>query len=134
MKKQFFSVREARRLLPRVKPWAARMVRLAGGLEQFREEVKRFSEKGSANAGGPAGTAYVENLVALQACVRELQQLGCLVKGVQEGLVDFPHWMEGREVYLCWKHGEDDIRYWHEVDAGFAGRTPIAEEDSKERS
>ncbi len=134
MKKQFFSLEEARGLLPRVKPRVAKMVRLAERLQQFQPQVKRFSELGTANAGGPDGTAYVETLMALQLCVQQVQELGCLVKGVQEGLIDFPHWMEGREVYLCWKHGEDDIAYWHEVDAGFAGRTPILERDSKEKS
>jgi hypothetical protein len=47
---------------------------------------------------------------------------------VDQGLVDFPHLKEGREVYLCWKHGEEDIRYWHEIDAGFAGRKRIPED------
>lgn len=132
MTKRFFSLAEARALLPRVKRRVARMVRLAGRLVEFQEEVKRYSQKGAENAGGPAGTAYVENLVALQLCVGELHELGCLVKGVQEGLIDFPHLKEGREVYLCWKHGEDDIGFWHEVDAGFAGREPIRESGDSE--
>ena len=47
------------------------------------------------------------------------------MKGVEPGLVDFPSLREGREVYLCWREGEDQIDFWHEVDAGFAGRQPL---------
>ncbi|HLV01558.1 MAG TPA: DUF2203 domain-containing protein, partial [Acidobacteriota bacterium] len=61
----------------------------------------------------------------LHGYLAKIQDAGCLVKSVDEGLIDFPHIRDGREVYLCWRYGEDDIEYWHEVDAGFAGRTPI---------
>ena len=55
----------------------------------------------------------------------ELEQVGCLFKGFENGLVDFYALREDRLVYLCWKLGEAHIAYWHEVDAGFAGRQPI---------
>lgn len=55
----------------------------------------------------------------------ELEQVGCLFKGFENGLVDFYALREDRLVYLCWKLGEEHIAYWHEVDAGFAGRQPI---------
>ena len=61
----------------------------------------------------------------IQDCVGELQALGVEFKGFDLGLVDFPSEMEGRTVYLCWKLGEDAVMYWHEVDAGFAGRQPL---------
>ncbi|MDE0506470.1 MAG: DUF2203 domain-containing protein [Candidatus Poribacteria bacterium] len=48
-----------------------------------------------------------------------------MIKNIDPGLVDFPHLRDGREVYLCWQFGEDEIRYWHDVDAGFAGRQPL---------
>jgi hypothetical protein len=50
---------------------------------------------------------------------------GCELKGVDEGLIDFPSEREGRVVYLCWRLGEDAIRWWHEIDSGFAGRQPL---------
>jgi hypothetical protein len=89
--------------------------------------LERLADSASNNTGGPEGTAYLEDLVRLQNYLKQIEEKGCLVKNLQEGLVDFPHLKEGREVYLCWKYGEEDIRYWHEVDAGFAGRTPLLE-------
>jgi hypothetical protein len=57
--------------------------------------------------------------------VDELTEVGCLLKGFEDGLVDFYGLREGRMVFLCWKLGEESVAHWHELDAGFAGRQPI---------
>ena len=57
--------------------------------------------------------------------VGEPEGIGCEVKDVQTGLVDFRAMRDGRAVYLCWRLGEEDIAFWHELDAGFAGRQPL---------
>ncbi len=61
----------------------------------------------------------------LQEYVDELRQLGVEPKNGPEGIVDFPALMDGRLVYLCWKLGEPEVLFWHELDAGFAGRQPL---------
>ena len=127
MKQRFFSLEEARRLIPTLEPLVGRLVSLSGQLEKFREVLKKVQPNASSGGGMAEGADYVTRLLALQACVEEVQELGCLVKGVQEGLVDFPHLKDGREVYLCWKLGENDIGFWHEIDSGFSGRTPLSE-------
>ncbi len=65
-----------------------------------------------------------EQAEVLQGFVDELSELGVELKHPLEGLVDFPAWLDGRQVYLCWKLGEDRVRYWHDAEAGFAGRQP----------
>lgn len=62
---------------------------------------------------------------AVDALVVELQELGCHFKGFQEGLVDWYSLYAGRPVFLCWRRGEAEIGWWHQVDAGFIGRQPI---------
>jgi hypothetical protein len=62
---------------------------------------------------------------ALQQLIDELDATGAVLKGIDEGLLDFPSLREGRVVYLCWRLGEDTISYWHEMDTGFAGRQPL---------
>ncbi|HEY6290706.1 MAG TPA: DUF2203 domain-containing protein [Terriglobia bacterium] len=57
--------------------------------------------------------------------IKQIHEIGCVVKDLDEGLVDFPTLREGREVYLCWKLGEERIGYWHGLDEGFAGRKPL---------
>jgi hypothetical protein len=67
--------------------------------------------------------ARAERLAAeIRAGIERLAALGVEMKGIDEGLVDFPSEREGRVVYLCWRLGEPDIEHWHELDAGFRGR------------
>jgi hypothetical protein len=62
----------------------------------------------------------------LQEYVDELADVGCELKDFQTGLVDFIGRHQGRDVYLCWKLGEEKIEYWHELHTGFAGRQTVA--------
>jgi hypothetical protein len=129
MEKRFFTVEEARRLLPKVKRVARSMVESAQDLEEFKETARLLAELNSQDAGSERGAAYLAVILSLQTCIADLQEIGCLVKSVQDGLIDFPHLREGREVYLCWRFGEKDIQYWHDADSGFAGRTPLLDRD-----
>ena len=61
----------------------------------------------------------------LNELLAEINGLGCELKGLDEGLIDFPTERDGRTVYLCWRLGEERIAYWHELDTGFAGRQPL---------
>ena len=69
-----------------------------------------------------AAQELIERLNKLGA---ELRELGCELKGIDEGLIDFPAEREGRTIYLCWRLGEDAITHWHEVDTGFGGRQSL---------
>ncbi|HEX4142380.1 MAG TPA: DUF2203 domain-containing protein [Pirellulales bacterium] len=75
-------------------------------LEQIEEELEKDGER-------------------LQVYVDELRQLGVEPKSGAEGLVDFPSLMDGRVVFLCWKHGEQEVLHWHELESGFGGRQPL---------
>ena len=71
----------------------------------------------------------IERIVErLQTLQQELADVGCEPKDLTDGLVDFPAVHEGRQVWLCWKLGEPEVAWWHELDGGFAGRRPIDEE------
>jgi hypothetical protein len=63
--------------------------------------------------------------------VKELGELGIELKDFDTGLIDFPSQMDNREVYLCWRLGEEEVAHWHEIDAGFSGRRKIASESVK---
>ncbi len=125
MSHRLFSLAEARALLPQVRLLVERCQEILKRLQAFGPQVKEFADQAPQDAGGGAGTLYVEYLIVLQSYISRIQEPGCLVKDLEGGLIDFPHLRDGREVYLCWKYGEEDIEYWHEVDAGFAGRTKL---------
>jgi hypothetical protein len=131
---RLFTLDEANALLPQVRELlasiraqAAQLSELQRRLEAFREQKRHGEHEVAGEAGlvqqmlGEANRIGTE----LQQTVRELLSLGCELKDVQTGLVDFPALREDRTVYLCWRLGEDEIRYWHELDAGFAGRQPL---------
>ena len=78
-----------------------------------------------------------EKMTQLQEAIERIHETGCVVKDLDQGLIDFPAMRGGEEVYLCWKLGEERIEFWHGIEEGFAGRKPLdsdGEEDSEEPS
>jgi hypothetical protein len=125
---RIFTLSEARSLIPRLRRLLATVIREREQLLNLRIEIDRAREKAEHDGGSPYGTAYLSHLIKFSEAVQEIEYLGVIVKDFRTGLVDFPFELEGRIVYLCWKPDEDEIGWWHEIDAGFAGRRPLAEE------
>jgi hypothetical protein len=78
------------------------------------------------HGGGWPGRPVAQATLELQRAIAELQAADIVVRDVVRGLVDFPAVRDGDEVYLCWLVDEPEIEHWHELDAGFAGRRPLA--------
>jgi len=124
-----FTLGEARSLMPRLRKLLARVSKEREALLDMRVEIDMAREKAAEGGGGsPMGTIYIAHLIAFSEAVQEIEYLGVQVKDLRTGLVDFPYDRDGRIVYLCWKPDEDEIAWWHETDAGFAGRQPLTEE------
>ena len=122
-----FTVQEANALLPDVRKIVGKIQRAHRKLSHYRGDAKKASEAAERGGGGfPNGVAYASDLLALTAALSELEDLGVQLKDFERGLVDFPSLRDGRVVLLCWQLGEgDELEWWHDVDAGFAGRTPL---------
>ena len=58
--------------------------------------------------------------------IEDLESIGVVLKGLEQGLLDFPAKRFDEEIWLCWKEGETEIKFWHEKDSGFMGRKPIS--------
>lgn len=124
---KIFTVQEANALLPEVRVIAGKIQRAHRKLSQFREDAKKAAAAAEQGGGGMAnGVAYAAILTELTTQLAELEALGVQLKDFERGLVDFPSLRDGRVVLLCWQLGEgDELEWWHDVDAGFAGRTPL---------
>ena len=124
---KIFTVQEANALLPEVRIITGKIQRAHRKLSQFRDEAKEAAEAAERGGGGMAnGVAYATILTELTTQMAELEALGVQLKDFERGLVDFPSLRDGRVVLLCWQLGEgDELEWWHDVDAGFAGRTPL---------
>ena len=119
-----FSVEQANAALGWV---AERLDRLRAAHERLTDEEARAALGAAAptNGGGAPGLVVSDGFLALQSALRELQEMEIVLRDLDRGLVDFPSVREDREVYLCWEEGEDEIGFWHELDAGHAGRQSL---------
>ena len=124
---KIFTAQEANALLPNVRTIVGKIQRAHRRLSHYREDAKKASEAAERGGGGFVdGVAYAAVLTELTAQLAELEALGVQLKDYERGLVDFPSLRDGRVVLLCWQLGEgDELEWWHDVDAGFAGRTPL---------
>ncbi len=129
-----FTPEEANEALARVRPLVERMVARRSAHAAALERQEELEGRIRGNGGGipPAvlaeAAAEVEREAgALAQLVDEIAEQGAQVKDLDEGLIDFPARRGGETVLLCWKLGEHEIRYWHRVEDGFAGRRPLEE-------
>jgi hypothetical protein len=122
-----FSVEEANALLPTVRGILLRIRQAHNRLLSFQTAARHAAEGAEQGGGGmPEGPRYVSLLVKLFSDTSELEALGVQLKDYARGLIDFPSLRDGRVVLLCWQMGEgDQIEWWHDVEAGFAGRQPL---------
>ncbi|HVX41377.1 MAG TPA: DUF2203 domain-containing protein [Gemmatimonadaceae bacterium] len=129
---QFFTVEQANRTLPLVRKIVDDVVRQH---RRWRETILELDLVAStARMDDPRDRAeeLERNAQALAKEIdgyqRELEALGIQLKDKRLGLVDFPSEIGGRHVLLCWRLGEPEVQFWHEVDAGYAGRQPLSPE------
>lgn len=127
----YFTRAQAEALLPRLGASLHEIQTLRAELAEREHELHEAHLRLESNghtppddlATLPAEIADLSRRIADHA--REVAESGAIVKDLDSGLLDFPALRDGREVYLCWRLGEDHIGWWHEVDAGMSGRLPL---------
>lgn len=120
-----FTLQEANETLNSIRPLMDEVQQIRLRILEKQPEAWPAIEKSVGNGGNRALSSMVQDFEKLEALIHNIQATGVLIKDVNLGLLDFPALKEGREVYLCWQYGEGEIAFWHEVEAGFAGRRPI---------
>jgi hypothetical protein len=104
-----------------------RIERMRTAREQLGDEEARaaLSEAAPGNGGGQPGMVVSEAFLHLRNALVELSEMDIVLRDLERGLFDFPTMRDGREVYLCLEDGEDEIAYWHDIEAGYGGREPL---------
>jgi hypothetical protein len=120
-----FSVQEANDLLPELRELLLGVREVRQSLIVEWERAQPVLRAASTNGGGKEASGYVSELTRLNLLLQEFNRRGVIIKDFERGLVDFPHWRDGREVLLCWELSEERVQFWHEVETGYAGREPI---------
>ncbi len=128
---RYFTLEEATALLPRLTAILVETQKRKRALDRLRRVLTSAAVK-AAGDGQLVERQLAEKRRAMEEEARrveemagQISELGCELKGVDEGLIDFLTQLEGREVYLCWRLGEEHIAYWHELHVGFAGCQPL---------
>jgi hypothetical protein len=116
-----YTVEEARALLPDVRLWLDGLDKCAGRLETLDSKVAALLARGC-DAGGKPVNDLMRTLAECRNVLLQFHRRQIQVKDLKRGLVDFPSFRDGREVFLCWERDEDDIEFWHDLESGFSGR------------
>jgi hypothetical protein len=130
-KRKYYTVEEANKALPLVRMIVGDIVRQDRIVDDLQQRLSTLTKE----RRRPSNDVYAEEIAQFQAeldaedgklrsYVEELRKLGVELKG-SDGLCDFYCVMDGREVFLCWRLGEPEVSYWHDLDAGFEGRKPL---------
>ena len=122
---RLFTLAEANSLLPQLEDCMEAVQRGKAILMRTKKEIARASANASFGGGSPSGPHYIGALEQVGRHLHTVQEMGVLVKDIDIGLCDFPFMKDGRVVYLCWKLGEPDVRWWHEIDSGYSARQAI---------
>jgi len=124
---RYFTLQEANAALEIIRPLMDEIQSIRNHIVTHQPEAWPAIEKSAGNGGNPTLSKLVEDFDRLDKLLHRILDTGAQVKDINIGLLDFSALRNGQEVYLCWKYGEDQIAFWHEIDAGFAGRQPIEE-------
>jgi hypothetical protein len=140
--KRYFTLAEANAQVPELRA-------LFSGVLQLRAQLKTLYQDLDDLGFAPAGrdddddddddmdevppdvlrnrTVFYGMAQILREQIESILDLGCVIKDIESGLVDWPAWHDDREIWLCWRYGENAVEHWHELRSGVAGRRSVAE-------
>lgn len=115
---------EAKALLPQLRLWLGRLNELRREMERSDKRLACLMGPGQ-DLGGDLVNRWIRTLAEMQEVLGEFQKRDIQIKDMERGLVDFPAIIGGKEVFLCWEQDEEDVEFWHDLDAGYGGRERI---------
>ncbi len=122
---KYFTVEEANALLPKLAPLMKKVLARRARASRLAQQMGHLLGDFRSNVGGAELSVLTQDFVAIEQLVEKIQEYGVLIKDVNAGLLDFLSERNGRDVYLCWRYGEERVAYYHELHTGFSGRQQI---------
>lgn len=122
---RYFTVEEANELLPEINALMEALQARRANVIEARPQARQLLASGNSDIGGPVASALTQDFMAIETLAQKIRSHGCIIKDLNNGLVDFLSKRDGREVYLCWHYGEPHVAFYHELHTGFKGRRPI---------
>ncbi len=122
---KLFTVEEANALLPELRGILREMATHRDAVREKAPHIEPVLKAAAANGGGKVGSEYGVEAYRLYRAIERIQEHGVILKDMDMSLLDFPHERDGRVVFLCWHPPEQEILYWHDIEAGYQGRQPL---------
>ena len=125
MPQRYFTLQEANETLNLIRPLMDEVQAIRRKILKNQPAAWPAIQKSAGNGGNRTLSNMVQDFEKFDALIHQIQATDVLIKDINLGLLDFPALKDGRQVYLCWQYGEGEIAFWHEIEAGYAGRQPI---------
>jgi len=129
-----FTLEEANHHIPEIERALLDLQEDVREIVRLRDSASVLELLGAADSRSPENKEWLltqvqldERIEGYNGRLNGIQRLGCVLKDINHGVVDFYGWKDGRLIFLCWRMGEKSIGYWHEVDAGMSARRPVSE-------
>lgn len=126
---QYYTPQQANRVLPEIKNKVRLLIKLKDHIMLLQDELARAASLDSLQIYIEKKQELNKAIANLYKGIEELESMGIIIKSLEQGLLDFPSKRFDEEVWLCWKLGEDEVKFWHGKDEGFAGRKPLPVND-----
>jgi hypothetical protein len=123
----YFTPQDVNKILPEIQKQFSQIILLRNKVISLQEDLQKTANEGSKFSIFIAKKQELNRAVyRLYKDIEGLEKRGIMIKSVDDGLLDFPSLRFDEEVWLCWKYGESEIKFWHGRDEGFMGRKPLA--------
>jgi hypothetical protein len=126
---QYYTPQQANRVLPEIRNKLRLLIKLKEHIMLLQDELARAASLDSLQIYIEKKQELNKAIADLYKGIEELENMGIIIKSLDQGLLDFPSKRFDEEVWLCWKLGEDEVKFWHGKDEGFAGRKPLPVSD-----
>lgn len=126
---EYYTPQQANRVLEEIEKKVRLLIKLKDHIVLLQDELARAASSDSLHLYIEKKKELNKAIAALYKGIEELEDMNIIIKSLDQGLIDFPSKRFDEEVWLCWKLGEDEVKFWHGKDEGFAGRKPLPVSD-----
>lgn len=122
---RYFTIEEANEMLPLIEPLVAELLDRRARIVHQRQALGELLDDVSVDIGGAALSELTVAFEKIEKLTEEIQSHGCVIKSINIGLIDFWSKVDGDDVFLCWRYGEERVEHYHPIHEGFNGRLPL---------
>ena len=125
MTPHYFTLEEANTIITQIRPLMAELLKRRARVVSHRPYLHNIVEDFHSNTGSALATSVALDFFTIERLLDQIRAHGCVIKDINVGLIDFLTERDGREVFLCWRYGEDAVAFYHDLHTGFNSRRPV---------